>query len=189
MWLSLMPRRQWSRCTWYPASLPLVWEILPGADRLLWVGGGPSVAASNWLTWSGSRHTCEFLTLLGGASPGVGLLLWSLWPSKRCLCSTCWVGASEVMTASLYRWQACILVLTRISCWIIKTFTLWGLDLVESYSSVWRFSICVLSSVWPVLKQKIWKETLFQKSSTCCWLLLSTVSLSPYTQQFPMNTK
>lgn len=85
MWLSLMPKRQWSRCMWYPASFPLVWEILPGADRLLWVGGGPSVAASNWLTWSGSRHTCEFLTLLGGASPGAGLLLWSLWPSKRWL--------------------------------------------------------------------------------------------------------
>lgn len=163
-----MPKRQRSRCMWYPTSF-----ITMGTSAQDWppsLGWRQSlVATANWPTWRRSGHPCEFLTLQGGASPGAKracLLLWSRLASKRWLwpCSLC--GRQE--RDDSLPWQ----MAGMCSC-ANKNFLL---DHQKAFISLLGTGPCRILLLglglqhlgfivsWPVLKQEIWKEMLFQKS-------------------------
>lgn len=160
-----------------PSFPLLVWELLSWADLLPWVGEGPWGRALNWLTCRRSRHTWGSLTWQRGAGPGAKracVLLWSRRPSKRWLwlCSMC---GSRWWDDSL-PWQMAGMCSCANKYFLLShqnTFPFRGLDLVESSSWVWGFSICVSSS-----DKRSGEKYFSRKSPPCCGLLLSALSLS-----------
>lgn len=153
----------WDTVMWlHTAQLPF---ISVGASAWGWLplGPGRSLGSCLKLTISSrARHSCELLTLQGGACPGAKracLLLWSPQPSKAWLWFFSLCGSQRCDYSLPDRWQACVPALTRVSCWISKAHFPFGDRTLQNLIPRLQASASGFHCQAELSLKEIWKDT------------------------------